>query len=127
MDATQEPVCGPDNVGVHETATSEGGKDKETIDQSFHVIIVRGGLSHPEINTYSTSEELITALRDLYKRAVNDVILARAKLFVFQGQRLAITGDPIRSIKLQDGTIHALVDDLVIEDDNASILPPSRR
>jgi len=91
------------------------------------VIIVRGGLSHPEINTYSTSEELITALRDLYKRAVNDVILARAKLFVFQGQRLAITGDPIRSIKLQDGTIHALVDDLVIEDDNASILPPSRR
>ena len=90
----------------------------------------RDSLAAPEVAGYADAAALVAALRAAYAKArAEPLAVGRTRVFVFAGSRLAVVGDPVRRLVLDDGTTAALTDPVEPEagDDDGFLLPRSRR
>lgn len=91
-------------------------------------IITRDGPAAPVMWTnYRTRDKFIEAVRDYYRNAMSGDKGVSQSIWMFEGRRISLRGDPLRALVFPDGTRSPVFENNADAADETRLFPPSMR
>jgi len=91
------------------------------------MLTVDGPTGIPVFKSFEKKEELVAAVREYYRRVMSGDFGVSQSIWMFEGHRIRMVGDPIRRLLFEDGSREIVIDEAPMAADETKLLPPSVR